>query len=207
MDNPWLGIPLGDLEGHMREIAQAQMTADHFEALLRRYAPSSVAVVGCAGGNGLERIAPEITTRVVGVDINPVYVEETRSRFADRLPGLELYTGDILTAEVAFAPVDLVYAALVLEYVEPSMALPKLCGILKPGGLLSVLLQLPCPAMGEITPSPFAASFAPLTPIMRLQAPEEIAALAADLGLAMIPSPRLDLPSGKQFQTLLFRRP
>ncbi len=60
--------------------------------------------------------------------------------------------------------------------------------------------------MDEITPSPFAVSFAPLTPIMRLQAPEEIAALAADLGLARIPSPRLDLPSGKQFQTLEFVR-
>ncbi len=209
MGNPWLEIPLGDLEGHMSlpEIAQAQMIADHFESLLRGYSPVSVAVIGCAGGNGLERIAPGVTTRIVGVDINPAYIEETRYRFAGRLPGLELCCGDIQTAEFAFAPVDLVYAALVLEYVDPSVALPKLCGLLKPGGLLSVLLQLPCPTMDEITPSPLAASLKSLAPIMRLKAPDEIQALAEACGLTRVASLRIDLPSGKQFQTLLYRRP
>lgn len=204
--NPWLDIPLGDLEGHMAlpEIAQAQMLTEHFESLLREYTPASVALIGCSGGNGLERIDPAITTRVVGVDINPAYIAETRSRFADRLPGLELYTADLQTAEVAFAPVDLIYAGLVLEYVEPAAALARLCCLLKPGGLLCVVLQLPCPMVNEITPSPFAASLQSLAPIMCLKAPAEVVAAAAKGGLAEITSRRIDLPSGKQFQSLLF---
>ena len=91
MSSPWLDVPLADYEGHMSlpEIAPAQMIADHFEALLREHAPPYLAFIGCAGANGLDRIHPAVTTRVVGVDINPAYLAATRSRHAERLPRLE----------------------------------------------------------------------------------------------------------------------
>jgi len=38
------------------------------------HAPSSVAMLGCAGGNGLERVDPGVTTRVVAVDIHLSYL-------------------------------------------------------------------------------------------------------------------------------------
>jgi len=56
--NPWLDIPLQDYERYMSlpEIGQAQMLADQFELLIKRHSPASVALIGCAGGNGLERL-------------------------------------------------------------------------------------------------------------------------------------------------------
>ena len=77
MRNPWFDIPLAEYEGHMSlpEVAQAQLLGNVFEGMLKKYIPKSVAIIGCAGGNGLERISTDITNRVVAVDLNALYVE------------------------------------------------------------------------------------------------------------------------------------
>jgi ubiquinone/menaquinone biosynthesis C-methylase UbiE len=79
-------------------IGQSQLIADQLEILVRRHGPSSVAILGCAGGNGFERLVETSVSRVVGVDINPQYIEEARQRYAGRVPGLKLVVGDIQTA-------------------------------------------------------------------------------------------------------------
>ena len=58
VSSPWLDIPLEDYEGHMAlpEIAPARMLADELESAVRQHAPSSVAIIGCSGGNGFERL-------------------------------------------------------------------------------------------------------------------------------------------------------
>jgi len=96
MTSPWLDIPLADYESHMSapEVAQLRALSDLFAEGLGIRRPVSVAVMGIAGGNGLDRIDQAITTRVVGVDVNPHYLETVRSRY-DRLPGLELHCVDI----------------------------------------------------------------------------------------------------------------
>ncbi len=60
MRNPSLDIPLQDYEGHMSDpsIGQAAMLANQLELLLELRMPSSIAIIGCAGGNGLDRIRP-----------------------------------------------------------------------------------------------------------------------------------------------------
>jgi SAM-dependent methyltransferase len=90
-------IPLADYEDHMAlaEVAQAQVLSGIFAEVLKEHAPRSVAVLGCAGGNGFTEIDPTITPRVVGVDINPDYIAQTRARFQNRIPTLELFVGDI----------------------------------------------------------------------------------------------------------------
>lgn len=105
MRNPWLDVPLGDYEGHMvlPGIEQAQLLSDIFSGVLEQYSPKSVAVLGCAGGNGFERI-PSNISRVVGVDLNPHYVAEVGARFGSRFKDLELIVGDIQTHEVSFVP-------------------------------------------------------------------------------------------------------
>jgi len=48
-------------------VAQAEMLADVLRELLERYRPRSLAVLGSAGGNGLEYVDPLVTQRVVAV--------------------------------------------------------------------------------------------------------------------------------------------
>src|SRR5262245_36739635 len=96
MSNPWLSIPLEDYEGHMGAAGVQQLAAlaELFKCTLDRCLPDSVAVLGIAGGNGLEQIDPAVTKRIVGVDLNQRYLDEVGHRFAT-LPGLALHCRDV----------------------------------------------------------------------------------------------------------------
>src|SRR5690349_8667535 len=126
--NPWLEIPLADYEAHMSMpgIGQAAMIGDHLQALVARLRPSSVAVIGCAGGNGFDRLASMSIGRVVGVDVNPAYVQAAAARYSDQIPGLELHVDDIQHERQIFKPVDLLYAALIFEYVDVAQSMRAL---------------------------------------------------------------------------------
>jgi hypothetical protein len=206
-DNPWLTIPLADYEAHMAlpQVGQAQLLAELFAAELRSRSPSSVAVLGCAGGNGFEH-APS-ALRVVGVDVNSDYVAAARARFALRLPRLELHVADLEHSELRIEPVDLIFAALVLEYVEPRAVLERIGGWLALHGTLTTVLQLRSADVREITPSPFA-SLARLAPRLRLLSPERLAELAACCGLrALDTSGRtVTAAGGKRFAVQSFVR-
>jgi predicted TPR repeat methyltransferase len=204
-DNPWLTIPLADYEGHMAlpEVGQARLLADLFAAELRARSPSSVAVLGCAGGNGFEH-APS-ALRVVGVDVNADYVAVTRARFAHRLPRLELHVADLDRTDLALEPVDLVFAALVLEYVEPDAVLERIGSWLALHGTLTTVLQQPSEEAAEITPSPFT-SLVRLAPRLRLVPPERLAQLAARRGLRALDARTVTAGGGKRFAVQSFAR-
>jgi Methyltransferase domain len=206
MSNPWLTIPLADYEGHMSlpSIDQADMLADRLELLVELNAPSSVAIIGCAGGNGLERIRPGRLERIVGVDINPDYIDHTKSRHASRLPQLELYCADIQSNALQFDPVELIYAALLFEYVHSPSALATLRRNCLRNGTLATLVQLPHPARAAVTPSPYT-SLGALAPAMKLIDPEDLGRLAVTSGFAAVKSEVIELRSGKQFCMQTFR--
>lgn len=73
VSNPWLAVPLSDYEGHMNSQSVQQLGAlrELFGRALAYTRPESVAVLGAAGGNGLEQMDPAITRRVCGIDVNP----------------------------------------------------------------------------------------------------------------------------------------
>jgi SAM-dependent methyltransferase len=205
MRNPWLSIPLSDYEGHMAlpEVDQARMLSDEFAALLQQHRPRSLAVIGCAGGNGFDRIDPRQTQRVIGVELNPDYLATLRSRFAGIYPSLELICADVQRSELEFAPVELIFAGLVLEYVDPAIALRNLARRLQPGGTLAVILQLPASAKASVTATQFT-SLQQLAVIMQLIAPEEAIAAARAAGLSLSDTRRVVLHTGKTFQLLQF---
>lgn len=123
--NPWSQIPLDEYEAHMAmpSVGQAALLAEVLAEAVLDVAARSVAVLGCAGGNGFERLLGTGVERVVGIDINAGYVERARERFSSSLPGLECLVGDIEHDDFAFAPVDLVFAGLIFEYVDLHRAL------------------------------------------------------------------------------------
>jgi hypothetical protein len=92
VSNPWLSIPLTDYEGHMGSAVVQQLSAlsELFKQVVERCRPTSVAILGVAGGNGLEHLSATSVRRVVGVDINSQYLDETRRRFGGRA-ALELH--------------------------------------------------------------------------------------------------------------------
>lgn len=206
MKNPWLDIPLADYEGHMAlpNVGQAQLLSDVFAGALTKYAPRSVAVLGCAGGNGLDRVSSKVTERVVGVDLNPDYVQQARTRFDHQIPLLELLVGDVQTDEFTFAPVELVFAGLLFEYVDAEAVLAKIRAMLCPGGTLLTVVQLPSTAIPEITPSQFA-SLSALSSVMRLVPPKLLRQLAAAHGYCETEAQTVEAAGGKEFRVQAFR--
>jgi hypothetical protein len=208
MRNPWLDIPLADYEGHMAlpNVGQAQLLSDVLASALSKYAPRSVAILGCAGGNGLDRVSSNVTERVVGVDLNPDYVLHAHTPFDHRIPLLELLVGDVQKDAFAFAPVELVFAGLLFEYVDAEAVLARIRAMLCPGGTLLTVVQLPSTRIAEITPSQFA-SLGALAPVMRLVPPKLLTQLAAALGYHATEAQTLEAAGGKEFQVQAFRLP
>ncbi len=152
MTNPWLQVPLGDYEGHMTSPAVKQLAAlaELFAIALGRCAPTSMAILGIAGGNGLEHINGTVIRRVVGIDINPDYLEAVRQRYAHLL-GLELHCADLASDRLTIEPLALVHAALVFEHAGVGLSLENALNLVAQGGAFSVVLQLPGnePAVGD----------------------------------------------------------
>jgi hypothetical protein len=84
MTSPWLSIPLEDYEAHMSSagVQQLPALAELFKYALERCVPESLAVLGVAGGNGLEHVDSAVTRRLVAVDINPIYLDTVQSDLA-----------------------------------------------------------------------------------------------------------------------------
>ena len=205
MENPWLSIPLAEYEGHMAlpEIGQAEVLAAELEFVVRQYSPKSVAVIGCAGGNGLDRLVESGVERIVGIDINPAYVETVRRRFGSRIPGLELHVADIQSMLPQIAPVDLIFAALILEYVDVPMTMRSFQKLCAPDGALVVILQSASPNVEKTSPSPYK-SIQLLAPAMRLLDQGHVQERAIAAGFSLASSRVVSLRSGKDFVVLCF---
>jgi hypothetical protein len=76
MPNPWTSIPFGRMNAP--GVLQLAALAELFTRTLDYCRPESVAVLGVAGGNGLEQIDCTTTKKVVGVDINQEYIDEVQ---------------------------------------------------------------------------------------------------------------------------------
>jgi hypothetical protein len=201
----WLGVPLADYEGHMRApaVAQLDVLSEICAGVLRACRPRSVAILGVAGGNGLESIDPAITTRVVGVDVNPAYLAETKRRFA-HLPGLELHCADLAAERVAIEPVDLVHAALIFEHAGTGRCLENALALLSPGARLSVVLQLPSDADQAVGSTGFE-SIRTLAAGFALVDPQRLIRVLDAKGVALESQGTRGVASGKAFWAGLFR--
>jgi len=204
--NPWLEVPLEDYEGHMGSspINQLGPLADLFGEALARLRPRSVAVLGVAGGNGLEHVDSTLTTRVVGIDVNPGYLAATKQRFPD-LRGLELHCVDLQHDLLDVAPVSLVHAALVFEHAGIGRCLDNAVSLVAAGGHLCVVLQLPSEQLAGVTPSPFA-SMATLADDFTLVDPHQLRRVLAQRELRLTHQARVTLSSGKAFWSGYFER-
>ena len=207
MNNPWLNIPAGDYIGHMSspEVAQYQVLNHLFREILASTCPRSLLVLGCAIGNGFEHIDPAVTSRVVGVDMNAAYLQRLGEQFPHPPFRLDLQCRDLSQYSFEPAAFDLVHAALILEYVDWSLLLPRMVATVKPRGALNVVLQLPSRTGPAVTPTAFT-SLRALETIFRFVDPDALTADATALGLHLDSRRTERLESAKAFEVLRFRR-
>jgi SAM-dependent methyltransferase len=109
MSNPWTKIPYSDYENHMKEVGQYQVLNSLTKYCLDKFLPENFALLGCATGNGLEHIKPEITKRIYAIDINQNYLDKTKENFADKINNLEIINADIEKDELTIQNIDLFF--------------------------------------------------------------------------------------------------
>jgi SAM-dependent methyltransferase len=204
--NPWLSVPAADYEGHMGSpgVRQLEFLSRVFGGLMREFEPESLVVLGCATGNGLEHIERGRVRKLVGLDINPEYLEICRKRHGDRIPEMELVCADFASFDLEAASIDFVHAALFFEYVDPASAVEKISRWLKPRGMLAVVLQLPHDSGGKVSETGFTSVKA-LEPAIRLVDPALLARLVREHGYSEVRSVRETLASGKEFFLGVYR--
>ena len=207
MENPWLQIPASDYEAHMAlpEVAQSQALSRVMASALKEYTPGTLAVIGCATGNGFEHIDISYTRRVVGVDINPAYLAVLENRFSVKIQGLELMEADVTSPGFRIDPVSMVFAGLLFEYVDVSAALGNIARCLAPEAILVAVLQLPSPKSAPVTDTHYK-SLELLTSIMNLVSPFEFSDSCSSVGLRQIKTDTIKLMQGKAFFVGFYRK-
>ncbi len=206
MSNPWLGVPLSDYEGHMNspEVQQLSALADLFAEAVGQCRPASIAILGIAGGNGLDHIDGSVTKRVVGLDLNPDYLDAARARYPS-LPGLELHCIDLAGSIGNIRPVQLVHAALVFEHAGADRCLDNALALVEPGGTLAVVLQLPTTVAQAVAATPFP-SMQNLKTHFTLIDSNWLSRTLEARRFHLVSVTQRSLPAGKAFWMGLFRR-
>jgi SAM-dependent methyltransferase len=208
MINPWLEISEADYVGHMRseDVGQLPVLAGLFHDALRLFAPADVLVLGCSSGNGFEHIDPRVTRRVMGIDINPAYLQLLASRFPSPAFELSLECADVACYPFPSERFDLIHVPLVLEYVDWERLLPALVRSLRRCGILSIVVQLPSPSAPAVSLTQYP-SLRKLEGLFRFVRPDTLRALAAVEGLRIESEFEIPLRQEKAFHVLYLRRP
>ena len=205
MPSRWLKVPLADYEGHMNapQVAQLATLAHLFAQALAEHQPESLAIVGIAGGNGLDHIDRNRTRRIVGLDVCQSYLDAAGERYAD-LPGLELHCADLAEIDVRIEPVHMVHAALVFEHAGAGRCLDNALALVKPGGAFVAVLQLPSESAAGVGPTGFD-SLQNLAPDFQLIDPAWFTQAVTRRGLTLQSESRYPVASGKALWMGTFR--
>jgi SAM-dependent methyltransferase len=203
--SPWLAIPAQDYEAHMAAVGQSAVLRAIFFRVYSAHKPKRLAVLGCTTGSDLQMIDAGDTELAVGVDLNPEYLRIAKERLAALGARLRLIEGDVLRVELPPETLDLVHAALLLEYVDPLSLFRRIRGWLAPGGICSVVTQQPSPDRAAVTQSPYP-SLEVLSGHMRLRDAKQVATLAGQCGLRLVRDQTTTEVGGKSLVSSLFRR-
>ena len=206
MDQPWLQVPLNDYEGHMGAAGVDQLAplADHFAEALAFCKPQSVAIVGIAGGNGLQHVDPSATTRVVGIDLNADYLAAVRRRFPT-LKQLELQRLHLTKERPRLEPVDMVHAALLFEHTGLSPCLENCLSLVASSGHFVAVLQLPSAVQAPVANTSFP-SIQNLKEHFALIDPATFSTVLEHNGFSLALEKHRPLAGGKAFWMGIFQR-
>ncbi len=207
LQNPWLQIPADDYENHMSapNVGQLQVLNKIFKDVLDEFNPKSICVLGCTTGNGFEHLINRSVEEIVGIDINQNYLDECNNRYGKELPQLKLICADLDELELQSNIFDLIYAALIFEYVDVQNLLRKISKWLKTDGILSMVFQLPSEKSNPVSDTPYH-SLKSLSSIMKLIDSDEVKYIIEKENMKCIKSYTIHLPQDKKFLVMYCKK-
>lgn len=204
-ENPWKKIDLDEYESHMglASVGQLQAISRMTAGQLARYPVKTVAILGVAGGNGLEHVDPEKFAAVYGIDVNPAYLAECGRRFPRLAHVLRLIEADAGDPGAHLPRAELVIANLFVEYIGCA-AFARAAG--KMGArYVSCGVQVDA-GEGFVSDSPYAHIFDGLSAIHASVDEESLCDCLGGAGYDLILREAEPLPNGKALARLDFAR-
>lgn len=204
--HPWREIDLVVYERHMSDarVGQLQRLREITRDQLAAFPARTVAVLGVAGGNGLDVIEPSAVDAVYGYDINPDYLLACDERFRDVLGERLNLVEARIDRSVRIEPAGLVIANLIVEYVGAeefaAFAAVNAASI----GVLSSVVQRNDEA-GFVSSTDDSSAFDGLASVASDVEPETFAELMSSAGFALVSSADYPLPNGKTLVRQDFR--
>lgn len=200
--NPWENVSLSDYEEHMKspEVSQLQTLNAIMKEQFCSFDACSIAVLGVAGGNGLEHADKKAD--VIGLDINQQYLDVCTERFSG-MEHLKLIKADIADTEVSLPQAEFVIADLIIEYTGVDVFIKQLKKI-DPKRVSCVIQK-----NGEASFVSKSGYEDKLTGVCELHSDIDKAALteaAQKAGFKLCLEKAYDLPGGKQFMRLDFEK-
>lgn len=118
MKNPWKTLDLDIYENHMNleTVAQIPLLNKIMKSQLSYENIDFVAILGVAGGNGLEYVSCNDFKKVYCIDINSKYLDVIKKRYSD-LNCLILEKLDLNDLFLELPVVELIIANLLIEYI------------------------------------------------------------------------------------------
>jgi hypothetical protein len=207
MDNAWNTIPLEDYELHMQHetVGQLQLLSNLTKKYLEKLNPETAMFLGIAGGNGLEHINNNVTNQVFGIDINQNYLDETKKRFKDKIPNLQLANIDISTKTTEkIATANLIWAALIFEYVAADKCFEFINNNIQKNGFLVATIQ-ENNGVSSISQTGIE-TIKSAGQIFRLISDSDLVSVADKFGFNKIDFEENVLPNGKSLKTYTFEK-
>lgn len=203
-DHPWQRIPLSVYETHMGgdQVGQLQALNACMQDQLNRYPVRTAAVLGIAGGNGLEHVDATSISTLYGIDINASYLQEAVRRFP-QLEGVFIPLCIDLAKEAHKVPhCDLLIADLVVEY----LGYDAFCHVVQAAQppYISVVIQMQ-EAGSFVSNSPLKTAFDCLESILHPLSEEGLGKLLVSLGYRTIHAEKIGLSNLKWFLRFDYR--
>ena len=203
--NPWSLVSAAEYEAYLGPGGADELAplSTIFAKVYAARRPRRLAVLGVATGNGLEHVDLHLTGRTVGVDANLTFLAVARQRFLRLGPALELLCADVERVDLGAGRFDLVHAALVFEYVDVRVVVPRIVSWLAPGGASCIVLQLPG---GQAVTESRYPSVRALASVTRLLSPEELRKLTEAEGLVEQRAFVVPLAKGRRYFAALYEK-
>ena len=128
MSNPWEKMSLEDYENHMKleSVQQLQKLNEIIKSQICKYKILTVAILGIAGGNGLEHIDTSQIKTVYGIDINQNYLDVCKEKYRYLKDCLILKKLDLSNISNDLPMADIIIANLFIEYIGIDMFIKQL---------------------------------------------------------------------------------
>ena len=206
MSNPWEEISLDDYEKHMSLESVRQLQA--LDAIMKEqfaaYPVETAAVLGVAGGNGLEHIGIDKFRTVYGIDINVNYLRAVSQRYTQLSGVLECLHIDLINEAEKLPQAQLLIANLLIEYIGYGAF--QRAGLQTAPQYVSCVIQINTDEEQWVSESPYLRAFDRLDEVHHQMEEAALTAAMNEIGYSLVLQKSEPLPNGKALVRLDFKK-